>query len=177
MKSMYIRQPFRGRGQPSWLPAFRLKYMKQSGKNCRRRCLARSMLMNSQASKQQTEMIMRTYTNNLMTANGLMVGTAFAPRYTVRKAKGAARIGKRAKNVALFFAAPFVGLAYLLAFPVVGFALLLWMVAKAVMNNAKARPVALALAAPVIGLAFVTVGPIVGLGALAWFGARALLKV
>ena len=118
---------------------------------------------------------MRTYTNNLMTANGLMVGTAYAPRYTVRKAKGAARIGKRAKNVALFFAAPFVGLAYLLAFPVIGFALLLWMAAKAVMNNAKARPVA--LAAPFIGLAFVTVGPIVGLGALAWFGARALLKI
>ena len=119
---------------------------------------------------------MRTYTHNLMTANGLMVGTAYAPRYTVRHAKGGARIGKRAKNVALFLVAPFIGLAYLLAFPIIGFALLAWMAAKAVMKNDKARPVELVITAPFIGLAFVTVGPIVGLGALAWYGGKALLK-
>ena len=119
---------------------------------------------------------MRTYTNNLMTANGLMVGTAYGRGHTVRHPIGAVRLGKRVKNVALFFAAPFIGLAYLLAFPVIGFALLIWMAAKAVMKNDKARPVAFALAAPFIGLAFVTVGPIAGLGALAWFGAKAWLK-
>jgi hypothetical protein len=35
------------------------------------------------------------------------------------------------KNVGLFFAAPFVGLAYVIAFPFVGAGLLLWRAAKA----------------------------------------------
>ncbi|MBE0619510.1 MAG: hypothetical protein IH605_02850 [Burkholderiales bacterium] len=125
---------------------------------------------------------MSTYTKNLMTENGWMVGMGFGRaytgnRYTVTAAKGVTGKAKTAKNVALFLGAPFVGLVYLLAFPVVGFALLAWIAAKAVMNNAKARPVALALAAPFIGLAFVTVGPIVGLGAFVWFGGKALLRV
>lgn len=124
---------------------------------------------------------MRAYTNNLTTTNGLMVGMGFGGAYTgnanaVTAAKGETGMGKRSKNVALFLAAPFIGLAYLLAFPVVGFALLAWVAAKAVMKSDKARPVALAIAAPFIGLAFVTVGPIVGLGALAWFGGKAVLN-
>ena len=124
---------------------------------------------------------MRTYTKNLMAGNGLMVGMGFGPvvarkAYAVANAKGGARIGKHVKNVALFFAAPFIGLAYLLAFPLVGFALLAWVAAKAVMKNDKARPVAILIAAPFIGLAFVTVGPIAGLGALVWYGGKTLLK-
>jgi hypothetical protein len=125
---------------------------------------------------------MRTYTNNLIAANGVLNGLGFGRAlahkgYAVgTAAEGKATLVKRVKNVALFFAAPFIGLAYLLAFPFVGFALLLWIAAKAAMNNDKARPIALALAAPFIALAFVTIGPIVGLGALAWTGARALLK-
>ena len=130
---------------------------------------------------------MSTYTKNLMAGNGLMVGMGFGPvfarkAYAVANAKGGtrkggARLGKRVKNVALFFAAPFVGLAYLLAFPAVGFALLTWIAAKAVMKNDKARPIALVIAAPFIGLAFVTIGPVAGLGALVWYGAKALRKV
>ncbi len=116
---------------------------------------------------------MRTYTNNLMAANAWMVGTGYGPVLT---AKAKANLVKRVKNVALFFAAPFVGLAYLLAFPVIGLGLLAWTAAKAVMKNDKARPVALIIAAPYIGLAFVTVGPIVGLVAAAWYGTRAALK-
>ena len=42
------------------------------------------------------------------------------------------------RNVALFVAAPFVGLAYALAFPVVGFVTLVWMAAR----MARERPVA-----------------------------------
>ena len=124
---------------------------------------------------------MSTYTKNLMATNGLMVGMGFAPAYAGKAhkastAKGGLKIGKRVKNVALFLVAPFIGLAYLLAFPFVGLGLILWVAGKAVMNNDKARPVAVAIAAPFIGLAFVTVGPIAGLAALAWLGARALLK-
>lgn len=141
------------------------------------------MLMNGQASnKQLTENIMSTYTNNLIAGNGTMLGIGWVPVVTrtggaaATTAKGKARLVKRARNVALFFAAPFVGLVYLLAFPFVGFAMLAWMAGKAAMKSDKARPIALALAAPFIALAFVTVGPIVGLGAIACTAGRALLK-
>ena len=82
----------------------------------------------------------------------------------------------RVKNIALFLAAPFIGLAYLLAFPVVGIGMLAWTAWKAAMKNDKVRPIALLIAAPFITLAFVTIGPIVGLGALIWIGGKALLK-
>ena len=88
------------------------------------------------------------------------------------------------KNVALFLAAPFVGLAYILAFPVVGLGMLAWTALQAQQAAAKPLPaapakpsalktVALMLAAPFIGLAFVVAGPILGLGLLLWFGFRA----
>ena len=107
---------------------------------------------------------MSTCTYNLTNTNGLLSNTS------------AAIVAKRARNVALFLIAPFIGLAYLLAFPVIGFGMLVWIAAKAVMKNEKARPVAMLIAAPVITLAFVTVGPIVALGALASMGVKALLK-
>lgn len=87
-----------------------------------------------------------------------------------------AKAESRARNVALFFAAPFIGLAYLLAFPVIGLGMLAWIAGKAAMKNDKVRPIALLIAAPFITLAFVTVGPVVGLGALLWIGGKALLK-
>jgi hypothetical protein len=141
------------------------------------------MLYMSQANnKSPTESIMSTYTKNLIAENGALVGSGFS-RVLIHSgsavtaaAKGKATLVKRVKNVALFFAAPFIGLAYLLAFPFVGFAMLAWIAAKAAMRSGKARPIVLTIAAPFIALAFVTVGPIVGLGALAWTGAGALLK-
>lgn len=87
-----------------------------------------------------------------------------------------AAIAKNAKNVGLFLASPFIGLAYLIALPFVGFGMLVWFAAKAVMKSKAARPIALALAAPVIALAFVTLGPIVALVGLAAMGAKALLS-
>jgi hypothetical protein len=124
---------------------------------------------------------MSTYTRNLTAENGLMVGMGFDPVFARKAgaaatAKHGARIGKRVKNVALFFAAPFIGLVYLLTFPLLGFALLAWTAAKAVMKSDKARPVALVIAVPFVGLAFVTVGPILGLGALVWYGGKTLLN-
>ena len=124
---------------------------------------------------------MRNYAHNLVAENGMIAGMGFGSiamgkGYKVTAAKGEATWAKHVKNVALFFAAPFVGLVYLLAFPVVGFALLLWIAGKAAMKNATARPIALAIAAPFVAIAFVTVGPIVGFGALAAMGTKALLK-
>jgi hypothetical protein len=105
------------------------------------------------------------------------------------KAKSVARF---LKNIALFFAAPFVGLAYILAFPVVGLGMLAWMAMQAQKKKseeaAKMQPAApakpsalktaaLMLAAPFIGLAYVIVGPIVGLGMLLWFAFQAWGKL
>jgi CheY-like chemotaxis protein len=92
------------------------------------------------------------------------------------------------KNVALFLAAPFVGLAYILAFPIVGLGMLAWTAIKAQQKKseeaakfepaAPAKPgalktIALVLAAPFIGLAYVIVAPFIGLGLLLWFGFQA----
>lgn len=111
---------------------------------------------------------MSTLTYNLAVEYGPTVAK-------VTTLNGVRRLGKNAKNVALFFAAPFIGLIYALAFPLIGLGLLAWMAAKAVMKNKKARTVALVIAAPIIALAFVAIGPIVGLGGLAWVGAKALV--
>ncbi len=98
------------------------------------------------------------------------------------RAQGVARV---VKNVALFFAAPFVGLAYILTFPVVGLGMLAWMAIQAQQKKsaeaAKLQPVtssvakstAVFLAAPFIGLVYIIVGPVVGLGMLLWFGFQA----
>ena len=93
------------------------------------------------------------------------------------------------KNVALFLAAPFVGLAYIIAFPVVGLGMLAWTAfqAQKAKDAALTQPrpaaapsalktAALWLAAPFIGLAFVVAGPILGLGLLLWVGFQAWCK-
>ncbi len=106
--------------------------------------------------------------------------------------KAAGGILRFVKNVALFFAAPFVGLAYILTFPIVGLGMLAWMAIEAQQKKAEqaarmpaaapAKPSALKqfgmlVAAPFIGLAFFVIGPIVGLGMLLWFGLQAWSKL
>ena len=105
---------------------------------------------------------------------------------------GAKNVVRLLKNVALFFAAPFVGLAYILAFPIVGIGMLAWVAIQAQKKKAEetaklqpvvpAKPSALKsaglfVAAPFIGLAYIIVGPIVGLGMLLWFGFQAWGKL
>ena len=88
-----------------------------------------------------------------------------------------------ARNVALFFAAPFVGLAYIVAFPFVGLGMLAWFGGKALMKYAVAKKAAEAgkrvgmiVAAPLLGLAFVMLLPLLGAGMLVWTGGRAALE-
>ena len=86
----------------------------------------------------------------------------------------------RARNIALFLAAPFIGLAYIVAAPFVGMAALAWFGAKALVTNVRksenAKRVLMGMSAPFVGLAFVIALPIAGLGALAWIGSKALVK-
>jgi hypothetical protein len=89
--------------------------------------------------------------------------------------------GNVLKNIVLFFAAPFIGLAYIVALPFVGLAVLAVLAGRAVAKYEAVRTlgvalknVALAVAAPVIGLAYVVFFPVIGLAALAWLAGRAV---
>jgi hypothetical protein len=86
------------------------------------------------------------------------------------------------RNVALFMAAPFIGLAYALLLPLVGMAMLAWAGGKALLKTkaAKQAPVylknvALFLAAPFIGLVYSVALPFVGIGMIATVGVKAML--
>jgi len=88
----------------------------------------------------------------------------------------------RIKNVALFLAAPFIGLAYAVMLPLVGFAMLAWTAWKAMNANPAAarvlayvKSVALFAAAPFIGLIYAVSLPFVGMAMLATVAGKALL--
>lgn len=84
------------------------------------------------------------------------------------------------KNIALFFAAPFIGLAYIIALPIVGlgfFAMLAMRVAsksEAVRSVTRTlRHVGMFIAAPFLGLAAVVFFPFIGLAMLMWMAGKA----
>jgi len=88
-----------------------------------------------------------------------------------------------AKNVALFIASPFIGLAYVLTFPFIGLGIMAWVGIKALKNSRvlhKAvsimKHVGMFIGAPFIGLAYVLAFPFIGLGILAWVSVNALIK-
>ena len=89
--------------------------------------------------------------------------------------------GNTAKNVALFLAAPFIGLVYAVLLPFVGIAMLLWTAGKALIaTGAVARVgeflkvMALLVAAPFIGLVYAVTFPFVGIAMIAWTAVEAL---
>lgn len=82
------------------------------------------------------------------------------------------------KNVALFFAAPFIGLAYIVALPFYGLAVLAYLAAGIAAKNEMVRAVArhsgMAVAAPLIGLAGIVLFPVIGLALLLWTAGKAV---
>jgi CheY-like chemotaxis protein len=83
------------------------------------------------------------------------------------------------KNVALFFAAPLIGLAYALAFPFVGLGLIAWHGGKAIARRSPAaaragKTVGTFAVAPLVGLAYAIVLPFVGLTMLVWLCSKPL---
>ncbi|MGB5133385.1 MAG: response regulator [Steroidobacteraceae bacterium] len=87
------------------------------------------------------------------------------------------------KSIALLFAAPVIGLAYILAGPFIGLGMLAWMGTRELAKYRATRKiahfikdVALFIAAPFIGLMYAVLFPFIGLGMLAWMGVRALAK-
>lgn len=88
----------------------------------------------------------------------------------------------RIKNIALFLAAPFIGLLYAVMLPLVGLAMLAWTGWKALNGLPAGRKaiknvknVALLVAAPFIGLVYAVSLPFVGTAMLLWVGGKALL--
>lgn len=86
-----------------------------------------------------------------------------------------------AKNVALFLAAPFVGLVYAVLLPFVGVAMLLVTGTKALVAAGAlayagrlVKNVALLVAAPFIGLVYAAAFPFVGIALLLWTAVDAL---
>jgi CheY-like chemotaxis protein len=92
----------------------------------------------------------------------------------------AAGIGSVLKNIALFFAAPFIGLAYIVAFPFVGFGMLAVLAGRAAAKNGTLKAAAVALkhvamllAAPIFGLVYILLFPFIGLALLLWMAGKA----
>ena len=84
------------------------------------------------------------------------------------------------KNIALFLAAPFIGLIYAMALPFVGLVMLAVIGGKALVKApatwqalAAAKEVALFLAAPFIGLVYAVTLPFVGIALIARAGYKA----
>lgn len=89
----------------------------------------------------------------------------------------------RVRDVALFIAAPFIGLVYAVFMPVIGIGMAAWFAAKALGKYPAMRSAGEVMldvgkfaAAPFIGLAYAILMPFVGLAMLAWFAARAAAK-
>lgn len=85
------------------------------------------------------------------------------------------------KSTGLFLAAPFVGLAYIVAMPFVMLGALAWMAVQPLAKRLRAitpflKNVGLFFAAPFVGLAYVIAFPFIGAGMLLWRAAKALRK-
>jgi hypothetical protein len=93
-------------------------------------------------------------------------------------------VHRRARqNILLFFAAPFLGLAYIVALPFVGLGFLAVVAVRTAAKIEAVRTVGLALknvvmliAAPFVGLTYIVFFPVIGLTMLAWMGGRAAVE-
>ena len=93
----------------------------------------------------------------------------------------AARSGSALLNILLFFAAPFIGLVYMVVFPFVGLGMMAVVAARAANKNPRLHAIGLTvkhagmlLAGPVFGLVYVVLFPFIGLLSLLWLAGRAL---
>ncbi len=92
-----------------------------------------------------------------------------------------ARAGSLLGNILLFFAAPFIGLAYIMAMPFYGLAMVAFLAVRAAAKNATVKAaaivlkhVAMVIAAPFVGLAYVVLFPFIGLALLLWMAGKAV---
>jgi len=91
----------------------------------------------------------------------------------------AASVGIVLKNIALFFAAPFIGLAYIVALPFYGLGVLAFLAGRVALKNETVKAaaivlkhVAMVIAVPFVGLAYIVLFPFIGLALLLWMAAK-----
>lgn len=85
----------------------------------------------------------------------------------------------KALAIALFFAAPFIGLLYAMFMPIVGLGMLAYVAYKAFAKTkafTHVKNVGLLISAPFIGLAYAVCMPFVGIGMLLYIGCKAAFK-
>ncbi len=94
----------------------------------------------------------------------------------------AASVASVLKNIVLFFAAPFIGLAYIVAIPFVGLGIIALLAGRVAAKNKTVKAaavilkhVAMAIAAPILGLVYVVFFPFIGLALLLWMAGRAAM--
>ena len=92
-----------------------------------------------------------------------------------------AGVGSAIKNILMFFAAPFIGLAYIVIMPFVGFGMLAVFATRAARKNEMVnrtvitlKHAGMVLAAPFIGLAYIVLFPFIALATLVWLAGRAV---
>ena len=111
----------------------------------------------------------------------LLVAVAEARPTAAGEASPESRAVALLKSTGLFLAAPFVGLAYIIAMPFVLLGALAWMAVQPLAKRLRAitpflKNAGLFFAAPFVGLAYVIAFPFVGAGVLLWRAAKALRK-
>ena len=84
----------------------------------------------------------------------------------------------RGKSIALFLASPFIGLAYIIAMPLVATAMLAWFAGKALAAKvpASVKKAAMIVAAPFLGLGFIVALPLTGITALGYYALKSAQK-
>jgi len=127
------------------------------------------------------EMIEGSAAKAMLEAEAAPAPVAATEAVTEVKAVAEEKQGSRAKNIALFLAAPFVGLAYVMAMPFVAAGMIAWFAGKALAAKAAKLPEGvkkggLIAAAPFLGLGFILALPLVGIGALGYFAVKAAWK-
>ena len=179
------------KGQRPWLPVVIVSGYATEENEARAKAAGVVAVLHKPLSAQMIEESARDATRRMdetaepAAAVATLVAEA-APAPTVARAEPAVEraIGPL-KTVGLLLAAPLLGLAYVIFFPIVGLATLvgtvIWHSMKALAERVRhidtfAKNVGLFLAAPFIGLAYVVALPFVGIGMVAWIGAKALLK-
>lgn len=110
------------------------------------------------------------------------------PAEVIAPSQAMTRFALRLRDVVLFLLAPFIGLVYLLTFPIVGLGALAWFAFKArepapeevkpLQTAALAGPsvfktLGMTLAVVVSGIVYAVVGPILGIGLILWVGFEA----
>ena len=123
---------------------------------------------------------MSTYTKNLnLNAPELALATLEAAAEKFNTAT--AHLTAATKTVAMIAGAPLLGLAFILALPIISVALTAYYSAKMIAANwagiAKhVKNVTLFFASPFIGLAYIVALPLVGVGTLCYLGVKAARK-